>query len=56
VSQPRNAKGGGGGGGQNGQQSRRRRSGRKGKSKPIDLWRPVPPLPEPSSPPAIPPR
>jgi hypothetical protein len=48
VSQPRNAKGGGGGGGQNGQQSRRRRSGRKGKSKPIDLWRPVPPLPEPA--------
>ena len=48
MNQPRqNQKGGGGGQGQNGQSSRRRRSGRKGKSKPIDLWRPVPPLPEP---------
>jgi hypothetical protein len=48
VSQPRqNQKGGGGGQGQNGQSSRRRRSGRKGKAKPVDLWRPVPPLPEP---------
>jgi hypothetical protein len=48
VNQPRqNQKGGGGGQGQNGQSSRRRRSGRKGKAKPVDLWRPVPPLPEP---------
>ena len=52
MSQPRNSKGGGGGGGGGGQgqngQSRRRRSGRKGKAKPVDLWRPVPPLAEPA--------
>jgi hypothetical protein len=50
VNPPRQNKGGGGGGqGQNGQSSRRRRSGRKGKpAKPVDLWRPVPPLPEPA--------
>ena len=47
MSQRQNQKGGGGGQGQNGQSSRRRRSGRKGKAKPVDLWRPVPPLPEP---------
>ena len=28
--------------------SRRRRSGRKGKPKPVDLWRPVPPLSDPA--------
>ena len=27
--------------------ARRRRSGRKGKPKPIDMWRPVPPLADP---------
>ena len=47
MNQPRQNQRSGGGQGQNGQSSRRRRSGRKGKSKPIDLWRPVPPLPEP---------
>ncbi|HET9609081.1 MAG TPA: hypothetical protein VFP06_05700 [Acidimicrobiales bacterium] len=29
-----------------GQPSRRRRRGAKAKPKPVDLWRPVPPLPE----------
>jgi hypothetical protein len=29
-----------------GQPGRRRRQGGKGKQKPVDLWRPVPPLPE----------
>jgi hypothetical protein len=41
------AKGGGGpkGGGQSqGQRSRRRRQARKQAGKPVDLWRPVPPL------------
>jgi hypothetical protein len=47
VNQPRQNQKGGGGQGQNGQSSRRRRSGRKGKAKPVDLWRPVPPLAEP---------
>jgi hypothetical protein len=28
------------------QSQRRRRQGSKGKPKPVDLWRPVPPLPE----------
>jgi hypothetical protein len=28
------------------QSQRRRRQGSKGKQKPVDLWRPVPPLPE----------
>jgi hypothetical protein len=28
------------------QRARRRRQGGKGKPKPVDLWRPVPPLPE----------
>ena len=46
ISQRQGGGGGGGQGGQNGQ-ARRRRSGRKTKAKPIDLWRPVPPLAEP---------
>lgn len=29
-----------------GQSGRRRRQGGKGKQKPVDLWRPVPPLPD----------
>jgi hypothetical protein len=40
---------GGGGGGKDDKRSRRRRNARKqGKAKPIDLWRPVPPLPPPA--------
>ena len=39
------SKGNQGKGGNN--QSRRRRSGRKTKPKPVDLWRPVPPLADP---------
>jgi len=31
---------------QQGQSNRRRRQSGKGKQKPVDLWRPVPPLPE----------
>jgi hypothetical protein len=58
VSQGRNQRGGGSGGGGGGgggggdQRSRRRRNNRKQGPKPVDLWRPVPPLapPEPITP------
>lgn len=44
--QKRRNNGGDGGGGNNQKSQRRRRQGGKAKQKPVDLWRPVPPLPE----------
>jgi hypothetical protein len=48
VSQDRNQRGGSGGGGGGKQNSRRRRNNRKQSPKPVDLWRPVPPLAPPA--------